>query len=369
MKIIKTIAIHLFTGANVAALLLLWLCCLATYVSPEAFPRISLLPLLFPAFLLLNLLFIIFWLIFKVKRVWIPIAGMALCFSFIRDYIPFNPSFLQASVTESASPDTLSILSYNTRGFGGKQATDEEGRNTVVEYVVASHADIVCLQESSGSKLDDVNKRMEALGYEHYNHKGQVIYSRLHILETDTLSYPTRSNSGFQALLFDGKDTILFINNHFESNQLSDFVKSDYRDAIENRARSAYEKETRDTIRKELAPMLNLLAKAAPLRAAQADSVQQIIRRWLPRPVIICGDFNDTPVSYALRILTQELNSAFRESGNGLGYTFHEKGFPVRIDHILYSPDHWRSIHTKVDNTISASDHYPILTELVRKND
>jgi len=367
MKIIKTITVHLFTGANVAALLLLWLCCLASYVSPEAFPRISLLPLLFPAFLLLNLLFIIFWLIFKVKRVWLPIAGMALCFSFIRDYIPINPSFLQTSVTVDEPQSTLRILSYNTRCFGGSNSTDEEGRNLVVEYVAATDADIICLQEASGSKRNDLDKRMQELGFESYNHKGQAIYSRLHIIKTDTLCYPTRSNAGIQALLFDGQDTILFINNHFESNQLSDLIKDDYRDVIGNRARNAYEKEIRDTIRKELAPMINQLTKAAPLRAAQADSVQHIIQRWLPRPVIVCGDFNDTPVSYTLRILTRDLQSAFRQSGNGLGYTFHEKGFPVRIDHILFSPDHWQSRHTRVDNTISASDHYPILTELVRK--
>ena len=366
MKILKTLTVRLFTGANVATILLLWLSCGVTYLHPSAFPLLSLVSLLFPVFALMNLLFVFFWLVFKIRQVWLPLVGFVVCYSFLLDYCPVNPAFLHPADTTQRS---LRILSYNTKCYGGKEGNDAEGRNVVVEFLCNSDADLICLQESSGggAKLKEVNRRMKALGYQCYNHKGQVLYSRLPIVQTDTLSYPTRSNNGFKALLLDGQDTILLINNHFESNHLSDLIKDGYRDAIENQSWNAYGADSRDTIRKELRPMIKLLAKAVPFRAAQVDTVHAIVRQWLPRPVILCGDFNDPPVSYTLRRLTHDLQSAFRESGNGLGFTFHDRGFPVRIDHILFTSDHWQSCQTHVHDTISASDHFPITTVLVRK--
>ena len=365
MKIIKTVAVQLFTGINIATILFLWACCLATYLSPAAFPRLALLSLTFPLFLGLNVVFVIFWLIFKVKRVWLPLLGLAACFSFVRDYCPVNPSFLQPSDTLAA----LRIISYNTHGFGGKAANDEDGNNSVADFIYACDADIICLQEASGGgiPLPTVKARMEEMGYEYANNKGTTIFSRLHILDADTLPLATRTNAGVMAYLQDGQDTILLINNHFESNHLTQIIKDDYRDALEKHAPNVYQRDIRDTIRKELRPVVNLLSEAAPLRAAQADAIQELIEAWLPRSVILCGDFNDTPVSYTLRVLGSHLQNAFRESGNGVGFTFQDRGFPVRIDHILFSGDQWRSRHSRVEKAISASDHFPISTELVRE--
>lgn len=365
MKFLKTIAVQLFTGINLATILLLWACCLVTYLNPASFPRLSLLSLAFPLFLLLNVAFVIFWLIFKVRRVWLPLLGMMACGSFVRDYCPVNPSFLQTTDTTAS----LRILTYNTCSYGGKKANDEEGNNSVAEFIFNSNADIICLQESSGggTKLATVKEKMTELGYESYEHKGVILFSRIHILDADTLSFPTRTNNGCMAHLLDGQDTLLLINNHFESNHLTDIIKDGYRDAIENNAQNAYQRHIRDSIRKELSPVVNLLSEAAPLRAAQADTIQRIIESWLPRPIILCGDFNDTPVSYTLRVLSQHLQNAYTQSGNGVGFTFHDRGFPVRIDHILFSSDRWQSRHTRVETSISASDHFPISTELVRK--
>lgn len=367
MKILKTFAVQLFTGINIATLILLWASCLVTYIHPGAFPKLSLLSLVFPLFLLLNVAFILFWMIFKIRRTWIPIVGIALCYSFCLDYCPVNPPFLQAAWPDSAA--TLKILTYNTRSYGGKSANDEAGNNSVAAYIYSSDADIICLQESAsgGTKLATVKDHMQELGYESYDSKGTVIFSRLPILDADTISFPTRSNNGLIVHLIDGNDTLLLINTHLESNHLSDIIKDGYRDALKKKAPNAYQSEARDTMRMELLPVVNLLTVAAPLRAAQTDTLQRIIQDWLPRPVILCGDFNDTPVSYTLRSLSRHLQNAYRESGNGVGFTFKDRGFPVRIDHILFSSDHWQSRHTHVEKAISASDHFPISTELIRK--
>lgn len=350
MKFIKTFLIRLFIGANIATILLLWASCGVTYLSPEWHPHISLLSLAFPAFLLANVCFVLFWLIFKVKWVWIPLVGIACCYSFVRDYVPVN---WPATPPDSA----LVIVSYNTLNIGGKDAKLDDGKNAIVNYLLDSDADIICLQESH--RFSDYHQQMEAAGYSCVNMKEFTICSRLPIASADTIALQGRPAHCMRAYLMDGTDTIMLINSHLESNKLSMEIKSAYAEALE--------KHERDSMRKGIEPVVDLLAIAQPLRAQQADSVQALVDEWFPRPIILCGDFNDIPISYTHRVLSSRLSSAFRESGQGLGFTFHTKGFPVRIDHILFSGDRWKSFETSVCDTITYSDHFPITAKLAKK--
>lgn len=350
MKFIKTFFTRLLMGANIATILLLWASCGVTYLSPEWHPHITLLALAFPAFLIANVGFVLFWLIFKAKWVWVPLLGFACCFSFVRDYFPIN--------WRSTTPDsTLVVLSYNTMGFGGNDARLADGQNIIVNHVLESGADIICLQESY--KFKNYQPQFEAAGYECVDFREFALCSRLPIVSADTLALSKRSAHCLRAYLLDGADTIMLINQHLESNRLTKEVKSAYAEALE--------KHERDSMRKGIEPVMDLLATAWPLRALQTDSIKALIDEWQPRPVILCGDFNDTPISYSHRVLTSRLSSAFRESGNGLGFTFHTKGFPVRIDHILFSGDRWTSYETTVCDTITYSDHFPITTKLAKK--
>ena len=351
MRVIRSILVNIFTGANIATILLLWLCCGFTYLHPGTYPRLGVFTLAFPGLLLVNVLFVFFWLVFKVKRIWIPFVGLLVCSSFIRDYFPVNfPSHVPQD-------STLSILSYNTRNYGSPEANVEDGTNAVVTFLINSGADIICLQESSnkGSLTDS----LVAKGYAYLSKKEYTIYSKLPILSGDTLALQGQNCHAMQVFLQDGPDTIMLINQHLQSNQLSPQMKDAYRETLK--------KHEVDSMRKDLTPIFEYLTNASPSRAAQADTISSIIESWLPRPVIVCGDFNDTPVSYTHRVLTRHLTSAYRESGNGLGFTFQEKGFPVRIDHILFDAKHWQSHDTHVNRSISYSDHFPIQTKLTKK--
>ena len=351
MKVLKNIAVQLFTGANVATILLLWLSCGGTYLNPATMPHFDLLALAFPVFLLVNLAFIPFWLIFKANRTWIPIVGIALCWSFVRDYCPINFS--------SAPADSgLKVLTYNTHNFGGSEAVDSLGNNLMMEYLKQCDADIICLQETYENKsVTEFKEEMAALGYECFHKASNMVLSRLPILQADTLTRLPYPNIGIQAWLEYEGDSILLVNVHFESNHLSPELKDAYRNSIRSMEQ--------DSLRRGLAPVAHKLEEAAPIRAAQADTLEQIIRQAVgAHPVLICGDFNDTPVSYTHRVLTRQLHSAFRQSGNGLGFSFHENGFPVRIDHILYSPTFWTSSGTTVLTDLTWSDHYPLFTTL-----
>jgi endonuclease/exonuclease/phosphatase family metal-dependent hydrolase len=71
----------------------------------------------------------------------------------------------------------------------------------------------------------------------------------------------------------------------------------------------------------------------------QQGQVQAILehKQKTIHPVIICGDFNNTPFSYSYRKLKDGMHDAFRERGNGLGTTFKFEKFPMRIDYIFAS--------------------------------
>lgn len=358
----KKLLVHIFEGANIAAILLLWLSVGVTYLNPEQYPRLSLLSLAFPVFLFTTVAFVIFWLIFKAKRVWIPLVGIAACFSFVRDYCPVN-------LPSEPADSSLTVLTFNTHGFGGSDAVDDEGNNLVVRYLVNRGDDIICLQETYAMTYTNaLTDSLKSRGYHEAVHKGLTLYSRLPIIDSEALTYPTLNNSGFCAHLLWGTDTILLINNHFESNHFSPEMKQKYVDALEQTANRNGSYSTADSLLGDVKPLLRLMAEAAPMRAAQVAVIDSIVSAWLPRPVILCGDFNDTPVSYTHRVLTRQLTSAFRESGNGLGLTFREQGFPVRIDHILFSPQHWTSHATRVDGDMNLSDHRPISTVLSPKS-
>ena len=93
-------------------------------------------------------------------------------------------------------------------------------------------------------------------------------------------------------------------------------------------------------------------------RAEQADLVAASIAAS-PYPVIVCGDFNDVPVSYTYHTVSQNLQDAFVEKGFGFSPTFVYKFCIFRIDYALLDPslkvNSYRVVHKDL------SDHYPVI--------
>ena len=114
--------------------------------------------------------------------------------------------------------------------------------------------------------------------------------------------------------------------------------------------------------------MVGKLAEAAQLRASQVNTIAQLVDSIATHhSVLVCGDFNDTPISYAYQHMGRRLKNAYRSRGNGVGVSFNEKNFPVRIDHIFYSPE-WTCTDAVVDRSIWASDHYPVIARLKKRD-
>ena len=96
-------------------------------------------------------------------------------------------------------------------------------------------------------------------------------------------------------------------------------------------------------------------------REEQANFIAEHIQNS-PHPVLVCGDMNDTPNSYAYGQLAKSLKDAFREKGSGLGSTYAGLIPFLRIDYIFTSPNNLVEEFKVVSN--STSDHYPIYTHI-----
>jgi len=103
------------------------------------------------------------------------------------------------------------------------------------------------------------------------------------------------------------------------------------------------------------------MGRAFKGRAHQAQMISRHIDNSA-YPVIVCGDFNDTPVSYVYRMMRGDLKDAFVEAGKGFGGTYNGKLPSFRIDYILFDPKF--EAYNFERNKLNLSDHYPIITTI-----
>lgn len=242
----------------------------------------------------------------------------------------------------------------------------KENPNEIIEYLQQSDADIICLQEyitGANLKKKEIDRALSAYPYKHFYKiangiNGLGCYSRYPILSATPVDYQSKANGSMVYVLKVKDDTLTIINNHLESNKLTLDDRTTYMEMIK-------EPEA-DKVKEGSKRLISKLADAVPIRAAQADTIARIIRNRTTPSIIVCGDFNTSPFSYAHRIIANGLHDAFTQSGCGFGVSYNKNGFYFRIDHILISPD-LRSYQCTVDKSIKHSDHYPIWCYISKK--
>lgn len=353
MKYIGKLLGLILLGINAIVALMMFLSAYSPSIDPHAHPVASCMGLFFPIFLLANVLFLIFWLLVYRKFMLFPLLALIGCWGSIRTYFPIN------GWGEDAPEGAIKILSYNTRAFGEKKPHTKERPNDVLTYLQNSDADIICLQEYIfGGKLKkkDVDYALRDYRYKHYQVLGKGLnglgcYSRYPILSATPILYKGTRNGSVAYRIKVGNDTLLVINNHLESNKI---LKSDV-ETYQEMMDAPSKQKLFAGVRK----LWGKMAKATSVRAKQADILVETLRDSKEKSVVLCGDFNDTPISYTHHVLSDELRDAFVETGNGLGVSYNKDRLYVRIDHILVSKN-LKVYDCTVDNTIQASDHYPV---------
>ena len=347
-------------GANIASILLMWLCAMSATVHPDAFRLLVSFGLTFPFYLAANIFFLLLWAVFSPRYIWLSVAGIAACFSAVRTYCPVN-------LPDPHPQGCIKVMSYNVKGFC---ITDHDEShmsrfNAMLDYLRSSHADIVCLQEyqywpdKKGAKVTAVRNRWPYHDSIHIGTNALGFWSRYPIIKRQRVPFHAECHGGVAYTLKLPKgDTITVINNHFVSNAISEGDKSLYKNLVKTPGEV--------NVKSNVGYLTGKIGKAGVRRAQQADSLAAFVER-LHYPVIVCGDFNDSPISYAHHRLTDILDDAYTASGFGPGISYHEAGMYFRLDNILCS-SHWKSYSAKVDSKMGSSDHYPITCYLKLKH-
>ena len=178
-----------------------------------------------------------------------------------------------------------------------------------------------------------------------------LIYSKYPIVKQQEL----RLSDKCYALIADieyQNDTFRLFNIHLESNH---FARHEY--DIFNSPESGLTEETSD----QVLSLIGKLARYSRLRNLQVNRISELIKKS-PHPVLVCGDFNDTPLSYSYHKLAKNMKDAFVEQGKGYGNTYNGKLPAMRIDYIL--SDTLFQIHQFNIGKIDMSDHYPVIGRL-----
>jgi endonuclease/exonuclease/phosphatase family metal-dependent hydrolase len=325
------------------------LCLLSIYVSPAKIWILAYFGLLFQMVFLINIVMLIIWIVRHKKLfvilhiiVFIPNLFFLDCF--------FKPFGNKKNV--DPSPDNISILSYNLQGFRipyQKNTTQD----SIADFINSEDPDIVCLQEFYTNDRVTENLFASLLGNYKYRSVfysvkrkntsyGVATFSRYPIKMTLEIPFENTANAAvYTDININGKIVRVY-NIHLQSIKLNI-----------NRLLSGKNKRI-----DEIEEVSSRLKTAFIKRAGQVDIMAKHID-VSPYPVIICGDFNDTPMSYTYNKIRGNRQDTFCEAGKGIPSTYRLSAIPFfRIDYILH--DKIMKSMTYTIHEIDCSDHYPI---------
>lgn len=338
---------------------------LAVHINPENFALPALFGLAYPYILLVNIIIIVIWIMLLRPEALISVVIIALGFGHFLNY-------MRLFKTKDAKEGTFKVMSYNVHMFnyfeGNKGAASQKN---IMNFVRSQQPDILCMQEffTRGNPSQAAPMVNSATGIEYNSHikllgSGKGIYygvatfTKYPIVKKGEIIHPASSSLTIYTDVIIQKDTFRIYNNYLQSFRLRRMEKSFIEEIT---ASSNRENEVRNISAR--------LKKGFISRSIQAEVVKEHLRNS-PYPVIVTGDFNDTPVSYVYGKIRKGLNDSFVNSGYGAGFTY-KGNYPAnRIDYILYD-------NALINNNFEVvrlkySDHYPVMAYFrknVRKED
>nr|WP_262903320.1 endonuclease/exonuclease/phosphatase family protein [Hymenobacter psoromatis] len=364
-----------------------------------------LLALTVPLWLALTAVVALFWALRKRRIALLPLAALALAWPQVQRGLPLhfgqlsvNKYLLSSSSQQVTSNNqlpvgtnqppaanrqkpaisnqepaiqTLRLLSANVRIFNvyaHLRRADPAAPARFMAWLAASPADVLCLQEfyqePAGSAADgNLFRVADKLGVEAGRQVfvsksltnsigaefGLAIFSRLPIVGRGEIAFGRLSQNHAMWVDVAGPgphDTVRVFNAHLQSMSL------DEKDIVTaGSSRAGLERKGRG--------LLGRFVRGAAARAWQADTLLAHIARS-PYPVLLAGDLNDLPYSYAYNALAGPLQNAWATVGCGPGNTYHGRLPPLlRIDQQFAGP-RWRVLACRIYEEIPYSDHFPV---------
>lgn len=317
----------------------------APYVNPNSFYPSSLLGLAYPYLLIINILLLLYWIARWEKMAIVSVGIILAGYPFITTYYGLNGK------STPTTPYDLAVMSYNVRQMDVYGWTHQKNTPELLsDYINNSQDDVVCMLDFPNR--ESLFQKFPSYPF-HYQYKDAALISRHEIVNKGIITFDKDYTSSciFCDIVIHS-DTLRVYGLHLESYRLGKNEKKLYQELTAGNSQN---------ISRGVRTLLTRLTNANKNRAKQADIVKAHMNRS-PYPVILCGDFNDTPLSYAYNTLAKNLKDSFIEKGHGLGNTYIGEFPSFRIDYILHSPTLETVAYTR--DSVKYSDHYPIKSKI-----
>lgn len=378
-RFLRKITARIVLLVNILVILFFLFACLIPYLHPDKWWFTGFLGLLFPYILFILLLFLLFWLFVNPRRSLYTLVALLIGYSSIGKMLALNK---QDDFELAKKPDQLRIMTWNVRyfvPFTDKIFREEnkKNRDAILNEIKKLQPDVVCFQEffTNGeiNGLDNIKILSQDLGYPyHFFSRDQVhwktivsgtaVFSKYPMIQSNLIKFPDKINKEAEStintdIIFKG-DTLRFFNIHLQSFR---FMPQDYVDfgKIKNQQDSGLI-ASKNIFRKMQSTFL--------LHGLQADFISEKINNS-PHPVIICGDLNDVPNSYAYSTIRGNRKDGFLEKGLGIGKTFNSASSrflgklpTLRIDYILTDPLMEIGQFTLINKKLS--DHFALVADI-----
>lgn len=351
--LVFVLAILAFIG-----LIAMTLSVLNPYVNPKQFVWTSFFGLAFWEIFLFNLLIFLALLLLWSRKVWIAVLALAIA-------IPgLKKSYSVGS--QAKEEGFIRVMNYNVHRFYhiDGQTEKEAFANQLINKVIEQNPDVLCCQEFNAFKAGvSRNKCIELFAqktgfqYIYLNTKrsygGNVVFSKypLQKVEADK-GLGSEITSGVLVAVDAGEKGRFYLAN---LHLLSFNVTNDEIDVLTN---SSELRNQFDTIGMSV---MRKLKYAFERRANEIEVVLESLEP-LDGPIVVCGDFNDTPLSFTYkRMQDAGFEDSFTKSGRGIKPTYAWKLPLMRIDYI-WGNKHIKPLKFKRFKD-KASDHYPIMLD------
>lgn len=350
-KVIKT----LFVIGNVMVAMMFVLSTLAGFLPPSSFEWASLLSYGFFVLLLANVAFALLWACCRSWWFALSTACIVLRFTFV-------PLFFQLGGNETFEADPeqtyLTVMDWNVHMFEGpdddRNAIDDNA-HLFLKTVRDEDPDVLVMQEFYVPNKVALHDSLKSMGFTHFYGSvrhggvptGVALYSRY------PLSNPTDidANRKFYADVKVGNAKVRVVCVHMDSYMLTPENREELRRAQEG-----------ETVKENLRPTLRKLRETYKAHEHEWNDELLMVVTQCETPLLLCGDFNDTPASYLYQQCRKHLDDSYVEQGNGTCSTYHGPFPNYRIDYILHSRDMEAMTYKLVENEVS--DHHAVKTTL-----
>ena len=334
---------------GIVALLSAFLCSVCPLINPSVFVWTAFFGLAFWMIFFANVIILIILIFLKSRRILlIPIVALLFSIPGIIKSYSFGEN--KGKVAQ------IKVMTYNVgvfRDYKVKERSVSDVKKSLAKLVKEENPDVLCLQESGKWPNNTLQAFSQMIGYKYYtanSKNGNSYFSKYPITNVDIFKDDNvKKFADIKKIKINKDDSFYLVNCHFNSFGISS-QEIEYINDTKNIVKDS-ETYGKSVVRK--------LAKGFKIRPQNID----VLLKKLPKdgtPVVICGDFNDTPMSYTYnQMLNAGLKDAFITASRGIGKTYCGALPLLRIDYFWYNDYIEVFDYNRIKQT--SSDHYPLV--------